>query len=355
MMIRFFAIADFGNPSLRVKGVAEAMNKYALSKSAPEFIFGLGDNFYPDGVTSVDDEKFQTHWADVFLPYESLRVPWKMILGNHDYIANPTAQIDYHYSSLNQGKLWHMPAKCYNFTASSRETAADATTAVFEAEFFGVDTNGVQLHVREVCPGIENDLRDHLVTLRSDLGSSMARWKLVFGHHPLYTQGRGHSTVASCLRQQQYSFRRAHSNIEGVYSRDSKDPDVLTAAGYGMEDTLVAGGAHVYLCGHEHVFQYHCAPKPSIGVTAEAAEVRVPPTHAVHHIGCGATGALDDRGSTSLYRGWNDSFSMDWAGGGEDVGFVAVEISHSEMLVRFVSLLGEIIKEVRIAHPSAKG
>ncbi len=33
----------------------------------------------------MDDPLFRTVWRDTFLPYDSLRVPWKVILGNHDY------------------------------------------------------------------------------------------------------------------------------------------------------------------------------------------------------------------------------------------------------------------------------
>jgi hypothetical protein len=37
------------------------------------------------GVDSVDDPVFQRVWRDTFLIHPTLRVPWKVILGNHDY------------------------------------------------------------------------------------------------------------------------------------------------------------------------------------------------------------------------------------------------------------------------------
>ncbi len=37
----------------------------------------------PGGVTSVADPLFRTVWRDTFLTYPSLRVPWKVVLGNH--------------------------------------------------------------------------------------------------------------------------------------------------------------------------------------------------------------------------------------------------------------------------------
>ena len=33
----------------------------------------------------MDDPVFQRVWRDTFLIHPTLRVPWKVILGNHDY------------------------------------------------------------------------------------------------------------------------------------------------------------------------------------------------------------------------------------------------------------------------------
>jgi hypothetical protein len=74
--MRFYAIGDFGYPSPEMKRVAAAMQLYSEINGPPDFILGLGDNFYPSGVDSVKDRQFQTSWEDVFLRYQSLRVPW---------------------------------------------------------------------------------------------------------------------------------------------------------------------------------------------------------------------------------------------------------------------------------------
>ena len=63
----FFAISDFGNPTNELKQVANAMHEYSLKVQAPALILGLGDNFYPYGVTSTEDSAFQEAWSDVFL------------------------------------------------------------------------------------------------------------------------------------------------------------------------------------------------------------------------------------------------------------------------------------------------
>jgi tartrate-resistant acid phosphatase type 5 len=40
------------------------------------------DNFYDEGVDSLDDEQFQTKFE---LPYADIDFPFWVVLGNHDY------------------------------------------------------------------------------------------------------------------------------------------------------------------------------------------------------------------------------------------------------------------------------
>ena len=72
----FYAISDFGYPSPEVKRVSEAMNLYSEIYGQPRFILGLGDNFYPSGVDSIDDIQFISSWENIFLKFNNLRVPW---------------------------------------------------------------------------------------------------------------------------------------------------------------------------------------------------------------------------------------------------------------------------------------
>jgi hypothetical protein len=140
MSITFYSIGDFGNPTPEVIEVAKAMDVYARTHP-PNFILGLGDNFYPAGVMSVSDQMFKKYWADVFLVYESLRVPWHIILGNHDYINNPEAQIEYTYSTKNTSRLWNMPDYFYKLKLRAGSEEGDH----FNVDFFALDTNGNKL------------------------------------------------------------------------------------------------------------------------------------------------------------------------------------------------------------------
>lgn len=43
----FFALGDFGVRCPNMEAIAAAMDKYGREICAPDFILGLGDNFYP--------------------------------------------------------------------------------------------------------------------------------------------------------------------------------------------------------------------------------------------------------------------------------------------------------------------
>merc|ERR1711916_105478 len=50
----------------------------------------LGDNFYDNGVKSIDD----LQWNNYDKYFKKFKNPIYSILGNHDYLQNPKAQVD---------------------------------------------------------------------------------------------------------------------------------------------------------------------------------------------------------------------------------------------------------------------
>lgn len=318
-MVRFLAIADFGCPTDEMRQVAKAMSSYALRHQVPtslnlhilqyEFIWsmqvdcilGLGDNFYPSGVLSVNDPLFNSCWRNVFLRYPSLQVPWYLTLGNHDYEGRIQAQIDYTFDKVvNPDGLWHMPDRCYEVSFPT-------------LEIFVLDSNAAQWSVRTRYPYTMVQMRDDIARLKEKLQASKANWKVVVSHHPIYTQSRGHFACAELMR----------SN-----NRINMFGDVSSCVGFGLEGMLVEQGVDLHIAGHEHVFQYH-------------------QRHGLHHVGCGASGA-DIRHGTGLYRGRNEQISLDWVGRAEDIGFVAIETSRDRLNVQFINCDEEVIKSVSI-------
>ena len=63
--------------------VAQSM-KRASRMHPPEYVIGLGDNFYFHGVTGVDDPMFEETFEKVYNTSE-LQCNWHVVLGNHDW------------------------------------------------------------------------------------------------------------------------------------------------------------------------------------------------------------------------------------------------------------------------------
>ena len=100
-------------------------------------------------------------------------MPFFASLGNHDYKknANPDAQVNY---SKRHNTKWKMPARYYTFT---RALEAGATI-----QFFALDTEA--LNMFDIMGGAQVEW------LEAELAKSTATWKVVFGHHPVFSNGK---------------------------------------------------------------------------------------------------------------------------------------------------------------------
>ncbi|HWY30109.1 MAG TPA: metallophosphoesterase, partial [Candidatus Acidoferrum sp.] len=185
--LNFLVFGDWGRRGERDQvEVAEQMAK-AAGDVQPRFIVSVGDNFYENGVKSVDDPHWQKSFEQVYHD-PKLQVPWYCILGNHDYHApgDCDAQIAYHRINPR----WNMPARYYQQT----HRVDDRTTA----DFFYLDTTPMIGGYYSWFSGektranvLTQDVPRQLAWFKSALAASSAPWKIVIGHHPIYSGG-GH-------------------------------------------------------------------------------------------------------------------------------------------------------------------
>ncbi len=250
---RVLAFGDFGEPGTHQREVAAAAVTYHRQKP---FDLGvtLGDNFVPDGVTGPGDPRWQAEWEDLYGP---LGIPMFASTGNHDwgFADSPASEIQY----ARQSRSWRMPALYYSFTAGPAQFFALATNAWSEMQAKWLDR---------------------------ELARSSARWKVVYGHHPIYSYG-------------------AHGDTPGL------DKSLLP---------LLKNRVQVYLVGHEHTVQH---------LKTEGG---------VHHL-IGAAGGQAARpaksGPLTLFT---DSL----------YGFTALEIDAQRIQVTFVDTEGKVRYETQI-------
>ncbi|XVJ66288.1 MAG: acid phosphatase [Lacibacter sp.] len=227
--LNFLVIGDWGrNGEYFQKEVAEQLG-YAANQTDAEFIVTTGDNFYPNGVRSINDPQWQTSFENIYKAH-ALQVNWFVTLGNHDYRGNPDAQIQY----SNISRRWNLPARYYSKTFSIDDDTANQVLMIFiDTDPFVKKYYKEEVYKEEVS---KQDTAAQKAWLKNVLQNraSTIKWTIVVGHHPLYTGGKR------------------------LKSADTKD--ILNSFGSLLEQNKV----DAYICGHEHNLQYI---KPSASYT----------------------------------------------------------------------------------------
>jgi hypothetical protein len=192
--VRVLAMGDFGDGSERQARMAEAMRRYHADRPF-DLAVTVGDNFYPAGMTGPQDPRWDREFERLYGP---MRIRFYPTLGNHDWVLadSPASEI------ARQSNVWRMPADRYTFVAGPMQ-------------FFAIDTNLIS--------------QAQLAWLDREIGRSTARWKVVYGHHPIYSDG-------------------AHHDEPGLH-------DALMP--------ILRNRVNVYLCGHDHDLQ-HIAPEDGV-------------------------------------------------------------------------------------------
>jgi tartrate-resistant acid phosphatase type 5 len=165
--IRVLAFGDFGDGGKGQREVASAMLQYHRQRPF-DFAITLGDNFYNKGMRSVDDPRWKTWWDQL---YDPLGIQFYATLGNHDYGFPQSPEAEVLYSKKSPS--WRMPATRYTYTAGW-------------VQFFATDS-------QKMTP-------DQLEWLQKELASSTARWKVVYGHHTIYSHGY-HGDTPELIRE----------------------------------------------------------------------------------------------------------------------------------------------------------
>jgi tartrate-resistant acid phosphatase type 5 len=173
--LNFVVVGDWGaGGSANQRKVAVQMAKTAEAISA-RFVISTGDNF-PRGVQSVQDGQWIANFEEVYST-PALMVPWYITLGNHDHKGNINVQVEYTSSR------WRLYASYYKHT----ELLADSS----RADFFHIDTTPI-INGR---PGKDKQLD----WLQGELAASGAVWKLVVGHHPIYSGCGSHGNIPALI------------------------------------------------------------------------------------------------------------------------------------------------------------
>lgn len=188
--LNFAVIGDWGRQGRPDQMQVARQMGIACKNAGASFVISVGDNFYERGVTSLDDDHWQRSFEKVY-DAPSLQVPWYVILGNHDYAGKTGPQLEY----AKTHPRWIMPARYY-----SHLYPIDASTNL---ECFYIDTCpfiGEYQHNPMFSDIPAQDADRQLKWLDRSLAASKAEWKLVFGHHPIYSSGIAHGNQPEMIK-----------------------------------------------------------------------------------------------------------------------------------------------------------
>ena len=152
LMLRFVAVADSGAGDRNQFDSAAAMAGY-YRKNPYSLVTLAGDNIYNSG----EMERIGIAFEQPYAPLLKQGVRFQACLGNHD-IRTENGDPQVQYAKFN------MKGRYYTY----REK---------DAQFFVLDTNS------------NADWKDQMAWLNAELGRSTASWKIVYGHHPIYSSG----------------------------------------------------------------------------------------------------------------------------------------------------------------------
>jgi tartrate-resistant acid phosphatase type 5 len=273
--IRFLVIGDWGkNGQANQQDVADWMG-IAADQNKAQFVLTTGDNLYCCGVASVDDPQWMFSYENVYKAH-SLNMPWFACLGNHDYQGSIQAQMDYGKKS----QRWKLPAPYYTFAKKNLRIIVMDTNP-FVQKYYTSETQYPEL--------AKQDTTRQIQWLDSVLANAKEDWKIVVGHHPIYTTG-------------------PHKNQQELHTQ--------------IKPLLEKYNAQIYFAGHDHTLQYNKVKDSK-----------------VHYLISG--------GGSETYPVTTDPKMTVFAK--ETTGFMLVSLKDDKLKVWFINEKGEVIYQTEIS------
>lgn len=271
-------IGDWGRRGLyNQSDVAFQMGKMGERLDA-DFIISAGDNFYEDGLIDEEDPLFYESFTNIYTA-SSLQKQWYAVLGNHDYRGNVLAQLS---PTLTQRDSKWLCLRSFIVNSGIVEFFFVDTTP-FQDKYFTEEDH--KYDWRGVLPR-EDYLSNVLKEVDMALKESSAKWKIVIGHHTIFSAG-------------------SHGNTQELVDQ--------------LLPILEAREVDLYINGHDHCLQH---------ISSQNSQLQF----------------LTSGGGSKAWRGeitnW-DPNEMKFYYDGQ--GFMTLGITENEVSVAFYDVVGEVL------------
>uniref|UniRef100_A0A0N4ZG83 Tartrate-resistant acid phosphatase type 5 n=1 Tax=Parastrongyloides trichosuri TaxID=131310 RepID=A0A0N4ZG83_PARTI len=246
--LQFFLIGDTGGDpiypytSYAQRRVADAMNELNTYGNY-SFVINTGDNIYFNGASHVFDTRFEDSFE---YPYdkEYLKMPFYMIFGNHDYLGNIDAQINYTYHS----NKWTFPSYYYkiNYELVNNDDIVKIKFIMLDTmQLCGntIDIDGDSIfswlkaeHHDPSGPENETLANAQWDWIEGELQNSREEYLFVVGHYPVYSASEHGPT--DCLIEKLDPLLRLYNvtayfsghdhNLQDILVHDNKTDTYMT-------------------------------------------------------------------------------------------------------------------------------
>lgn len=266
-----------------------------------DFSLGVGDNFYPNGVSGIHDSQFQSSFEDVYRPRHAFGNQFYNALGNHEYYGYAHAEVEYSLRYNNGEKhssKFYLPNEYY-------------------ARVISVGNLNILLAVFDTSPMIESYYASSKVNMTALVLQKDINRQLAFMQQ----------TIDSISRENQISFKIAvgHHPIKSA-GKHGDNIDITKK----LEPFLQKNGFYVYLSGHDHNLQY------LNGFDCNG-------NNCMHQIVSG--------GGSKVHKGEIDPTHPGLKYYLEESAFTAVQLTKSSMSVSFINHKGHVKAQFDIKNP----
>lgn len=219
--LSIIALGDQGSGSLRQWAVGRAMETVAERDGRLDLVALLGDNFYGEVLTGVDDVNWQTKFEKVYHGRWLSHVPFYAVLGNHDYLGSQQVELDYARLHSGSGR-WQMPASTYT------------------RDFGQVDGRPLLRVVFLDSAGSADDLEGQVQAMEQafEQPGPAPVWRMVTAHHPLrdvvsqqQDQQLAAALLPTLLRQHVDLYLSGHDHSHQLVLRPGEPAWVISGGG----------------------------------------------------------------------------------------------------------------------------
>ncbi|XP_017442845.1 purple acid phosphatase 8 [Vigna angularis] len=185
--LHFLVIGDWGRKGTHNQSFVANQMGIVGEKLNIDFVISTGDNFYEDGLKGVEDPAFYESFVDIYTA-PSLHKTWYSVLGNHDYRGDVEAQLS---PVLKEKDSRWLCLRSFILDGEIVEFLF-VDTSPFVDQYF--EEPGEHTYDWEGVLPRMSYLSQLLVDVNSTLAKSKAKWKMVVGHHTIYSAGHHGNT-----------------------------------------------------------------------------------------------------------------------------------------------------------------